>query len=339
MNTLTGAAANAEVTSEVWRLVARLAALSQPEPVSLDEWTRRVLARHGPDRPRSTRCRYRQALRELAVYLGPAATTSDLTPERLASFARELRRSGRRAETVNGLLRAVRAACALAVEWGCLSRSPFREFRDWAEPDPPRPKHLTRAEIARILADLAGDASWDGRRLHALVAVWAYTGLRRNEALRLRVEDLDLVRRVAWVRSTHGRRLKTRASAAAVPLPSRLVSILRRWVRQCGSEWLFPGARRRGPWVGGRAGTRAGDRLRAAAARLGIVGATPHALRHSLATHLAGWWGLNPRQIQMVLRHASERTQAHYVHPEISDLVAIVRGFDFGRSAPKRRRV
>jgi integrase len=58
-----------------------------------------------------------------------------------------------------------------------------------------------------------------------LASVWAYAGLRRTEALRLRVEDVDLDRRLLWVRG-NGRRLKTRASAAPVPICSALAGTL-----------------------------------------------------------------------------------------------------------------
>ena len=75
--------------------------------------------------------------------------------------------------------------------------------------------------------------------------------------------------------------------------------------------------------------------LRAAGQACGVGGLTPHSLRHSLATHLAGWWGLSDRQVMMVLRHAPQ-TKAfrpvateRYLHPDLVNLVGMVKGFDF----------
>jgi integrase len=69
--------------------------------------------------------------------------------------------------------------------------------------------------------------------------------------------------------------------------------------------------------------------LRQAAAEAGVPGMTPRSLRHSLATHLAGWWGLSSRQVRLVLRHTTEFTQAYYVHPDLANLRESMAGFDY----------
>jgi integrase len=180
--------------------------------------------------------------------------------------------------------------------------------------------------VSRLLAHLEGRRAlgWPERRLHALAALVAYTGLRLSEALCARVEDLDLGRRVIWV--SPRRRLKTEASAAAVPIAGELAPILEAWLPHAGSAWLVPGVRREGPWRGGAPGYRPLDRLQQAAARIGLEGVTFHGLRHTLATLLVQRWGRSAEQVSWVLRHASPRTTVeHYIHAdELATLAAVI---------------
>ena len=135
-----------------------------------------------------------------------------------------------------------------------------------------RTRHHARTEVARLLELLAAErADWIGGRLHALAATVALTGLRRDEALRLRVEDVHLAEGYLAVRG-HGRRLKTRASAQPVPLPDQLVAVLADWLPRTGSEWVFPGVRRQGPWTGGAIGSRGSTPSRPLAGAWGSSG-------------------------------------------------------------------
>ncbi len=312
---------------------ARLAALLEElrrqlrrvDPVSLHTWAEAIADQYR-QRARTTRLRVAQALREVRDLLPSEATTADLTPAVLDRFVAADR--GRAWATLDGLLRALRAACSAAVRAGWIEASPFATWDRWPQREQPRRRHLPESEVARLLDSLRARAStWSGARLFTLAAVWAYCGLRRDEALRLQVHDVDLERGVIHVRP-HGRRLKTHASAAPVPIPSALASILVEWLPRTKCVWVFPGLRRTGPWTGGTSGKRAGDQLRKAAESIGLVGVTPHTLRHSLATSLAHR-GFSPRQTQLVLRHSNQLTQAYYVHPDEPALCGLMRGFDW----------
>src|SRR5262249_13665408 len=137
---------------------------------------------------------------------------------------------------------------------------------------------LSKDEIRSIFEVLAADVEehsgwneWRARRIQALIYVIAYLGLRRTEALRLRVADVDLPGRVINVQPYSGHRLKTETSAAAVPIPEAAVEVLANWLDRRmdapkgfpmppeGSVWLFPGSRRKTPWIGGVPGTKALD--------------------------------------------------------------------------------
>ncbi len=302
--------------------------------IPVDRFAGEIEAIYG-SRARTTRCRMRQALRELVELAGPRATTGEITAGLVARFAAN--HPERKAATTNGLLAAVRAAANLAEARGWIAPGQLAGVR-WsvAETDPPRRRHHSAEEIGRVLAWLKERSrSWTGQRLYALTAVWAFTGLRRMEALRLRVEDVDLERGFLFVRP-NGRSLKTLRSASPVPIPAALEGILRDWIgRLGGSEWLFPGEKKRGPWVGGGTGKRAGDRLRQAGEAVGVTGMTPHSLRHSLATILAARDGRSERQIQLLLRHSNSRTQARYIHPDLQILRGLLRAFRFEGAPPE----
>ena len=315
---------------DLGQLIAALTALQDPTPVPLTDWAAAVLevyaSRPGP----STRYKMRQVLGELLALAAPDATTAALGPDLVARIAA---RPGA-ASTTAGLLASLRAACRLGAERGWLTHATVRACR-WTVPaDPPKARWHSRADVARVLGWL-GDRSdtWPGGRLYAFGCLCAYAGLRRSEALHLRVADCDLVAGILSVRP-HERPLKTLGSCAAVPLPGALAAVLTAWLPRCGCPWVVPCLRRSGPWTGGCCGKRAGDQLRMAGEACGVSGFTPHSLRHSLATHLAGHWGLSRGQIRLVLRHSSEAMQTVYVHRDLADLTAAVAGFRYDDPPP-----
>lgn len=284
-------------------------------------------------RPRGTRLKVAQALDVLAS-TGSVRTTADLTTAAAADFVAAYA-PGRRANTVIGLLSYLKALCNLAVEEGWLERAPAWR-RVWPRPSPPcRARDLGRAAVGRLLAHLAArPATWEARRLHALVSLVAYTGVRRCEALLAGADQLDLGRSLFLVRPAPGGTLKTAASAAAVPLPDAAADVLRDWLPCCRGPWLFPGVRHRGPWAGGAAGSRAIDHLKRSALEVGIPWISWHALRHTFATACLGAWGVPLWAVQRVLRHTSSRTTEGYLHLDGVDLlVPIVRGLSYRPSA------
>lgn len=281
-----------------------------------------------PLRSRRTQGSIRRTLRRLAD-LGGVRSTADLTPLAIASLIQGLAAAGLGRITIHGVLGYARVICQYAVDAGYLARSPFSARRKWIRrglPDPDRVRHVPLAEVRRLLQALGEHAeSWEGHRLWAVTAVVAYCGLRRDEALRLQVVDVDLVERVIRLREHDPLfgPLKTEGSAVPVGVPPELVEVLAGWLPRVGSPWLFPGKRGRGPWVGGAAGSRALDHLQRFARSIGVEGVTFQALRHSWATHAEGVWGLTEPMIQRMLRHATTRTQAHYRHADMANLRAI----------------
>lgn len=295
------------------------------QPIPFDEFRAAVLRVYSTGRhARSTRQHVRQVLGEL-VRLGPVST-ADLTTD---LFARWIAAKGPNPNpnSVNSLLTAASAACSIAVEEGWLGRAPaWRRLR-------PRPGPTVRnapppfGDLVRLLEDLAGrrDESWEAHRLAALVWTIALTGLRRNEALRLRLEDVDLGDAPALrvdPAAQPGGRLKSAASARRVPAPEALAEFLRGWRPLAGPLWLFPGVRRVGAWTGGTARQRPLGALQEAARRAGLGRVTLHGLRHAYGTAALERWGVPLWALQRLLGHASSRTTERYLHLDGSERIA-----------------
>lgn len=316
-----------------------------PMPIPWDRFKREVLALYAPPmRSPATLSGMRQIL-DLVAGLG-VSSTAGLTPELVARFI-AARPVGESPNTTYALVARLRVLCNYAAGRGYLYVSPFALRKRWVRKvRRGARRHHSREEIARVLNLMRGEierkrgwAQWRARRLHALAATVAYTGLRRTEALYLRVEDIDLEARMLLIHP--GRhRLKTEDSAQPVPIPDALLPILSEWLPHlalpdpppastCDPGWVFPNTLRTGPWTGGSPAHQPLSRLKAAGKRAGVEGFTFQSLRHSFATH-AEFWGLSDAMIQRILRHTTTRTQWYYRHPDLDNMRAQVNGIGFG---------
>lgn len=189
-------------------------------------------------------------------------------------------------------------------------------------------RHHPARQIAELLAHLQACArsGWKEHRLHALVSLVAYTGLRRDEALWLRLRDLHLAEGYIEVEPHHRRQLKTLESGQPVPVPPELRPILEAWLPEIPAHrpWVVPGVRGDAPWHGGGPGRRPIDALKAAGRIVGIAEITWQSLRASWATHAESLWGCTEEQIMRVLRHTTPDTsRRHYRQADLDNLRAI----------------
>jgi len=159
------------------------------------------------------------------------------------------------------------------------------------------PKYLTREELARLINACQDD-------YEKLVIGLLITGVRVSELVTIRVSDINIERRSVKV---IGKGNKERV----VFFADWLIPLLKRYLRQNNSEWLFPSEANPDQHVHYVTIERTLQRI---AKRAGInKHVTPHMLRHTFAT-LSLASGLDIREIQELLGHSSLSSTQIYTH-------------------------
>ena len=225
----------------------------------------------------------------------------------LRSFARYLRREG-----------------VLDGDPASLVGTPKREQR--------LPAHLGETEMATLL-EMPDGSTPLGRRDRAILELFYASGLRLSELVGLDIDDVNLSSRIVRVL---GKGRKERL----VPFNRTTEAAIRAWLKDWNGFVAGVGDAGRGVrksrtkkadplflnYQGGRLSTRGVDRLvrkyvAQCSTRFGI---SPHALRHSFATHLLQR-GADLRAIQELLGHARLSTTQRYTHVNSTQLLEAYR--------------
>jgi integrase/recombinase XerC len=185
----------------------------------------------------------------------------------------------------------------------------------------PRALSPGQAEDLAVAADEAAREPWVGKRYTALLLLLYGAGLRIGEALGLARRDLGP--RPGELRGL--RVLGKGGKERLVPVLPIVAAALADYLAAC--PWpLAP----EGPlFVGARGGRLNPSVVQGQVRRLrGLLGlpetATPHALRHSFATHLLAG-GADLRAIQELLGHASLSTTQGYTGVDAERLIRLYR--------------
>lgn len=260
----------------------------------------------------------------LQVHRGESLSLRDLGTVSAAELRAHLaqRRSGERplnARSLSQTLAAIRSfhrfldrRCGVDAPQLALVRGPR------VKPSLPRP--VTEDQAAGLLNEPGTDTDlepWEAARDRAILTLLYGCGLRISESLAVRYGDVPLGENLRVT----GKGAKTRI----VPVLPQVNDAIAAYVKLCPwplqpEQALFR-ARRGGPLTARH--VQAGvQRLRG---RLGLpASATPHALRHSFASHLLGA-GADLRSIQELLGHASLSTTQKYTQV---DAAALMRAYE-----------
>lgn len=262
----------------------------------------------------------RQFLTYLAAHLGHAPCLADLDrlePKTFRAFLAARRRSGALSRSLARTLSALRQFFRwLEAE----QRITNRAVLQIASPKVPHsvPKPLTVEKAAGVVEPGPGaELDWVLARDTAVMLLLYGSGLRIAEALGLKAKDAPAGDRDV-LRIT-GKGGKERL----VPVLAIVRAAVERYMALCpyaldSEAALFRGAK--GRPLSPRIIQLAMERLRA---NLGLPAtATPHALRHSFATHLLSA-GADLRQIQELLGHASLSTTQAYTEVDRDRLLAV----------------
>jgi len=191
---------------------------------------------------------------------------------------------------------------------------------------PKRPKVLPRflsADDAQRLVEVPDERSCAGARDRAMLELLYGAGLRVSELCSLDLSDLTLSESTVRVRAGKGRKDRI------VPVGSYASRALERYL-EVRPELRHPRTGLQDPSAlflnqrGGRIGTRSVARMvdRGCLEAGTRARVSPHALRHSCATHMLDG-GADLRTIQEILGHASLQTTQRYTHVSIDHLLRV----------------
>ena len=286
-----------------------------------------------------------QFLEFAAQYQGnPDLEPRNLELGTIRAFMAELYRQGHARTSVARKLSALRAfgrylrrEGLIDIDPASLAASPKRERKV--------PAHLSIDEMERLL-EVPDVSDPLGCRDRAILELFYASGLRLSELVGLDLDDVNLRARMVRVM---GKGAKERL----VPFNSATEASLRAWLgkravlRGNTEPTRGPGPGTRGPkprvqsrepmflnFRGARLTGRSVQRLVAryvslCSTRFGI---SPHALRHSFATHLLER-GADLRAIQELLGHVQLSTTQRYTHVNATQLLAVYR-----KAHPRARR-
>ncbi|MEM7223572.1 MAG: tyrosine recombinase XerC [Pseudomonadota bacterium] len=262
-------------------------------------------------------------LRFLSEHLGQAPSLSSLEQLKAADFRAWLAERSRRGLQPSSTARALSVVRNL-FRW--LKAQGLAENPTLATIGTPRQKRaVPRAlspEEARECVDLVPELNqraWGGKRDLAVLLLLYGVGLRIGEALSLRRKDAPKPGQAAMTITGKGNKQRM------VPLLPIVSDAAQDYLAACPYALSPDGplfvAERGGP-LGARHMQRRMAELRVL---LGLPdGATPHALRHSFATHLLADGG-DLRAIQELLGHASLSTTQRYTDVDMAALMKVYR--------------
>ncbi|HWR98758.1 MAG TPA: tyrosine-type recombinase/integrase [Candidatus Methanoperedens sp.] len=253
----------------------------------------------------------------------PGAPRPALDPARISlrtvrGFLAALGARGLRGSSLGRKLAALRSFFRFLTREGLLAGNPARPI-----PSPRKsqalPSALTVDEAARLL-ETPGGPRRSTLRDRALLELLYSSGLRVSELTGLDLEDLDLDGAAVRVR---GKGRKERI----VPVGGKAVAAVREYLARERRGGGGPGALFLNLRDGGRLTSRSVHRL--LGARVRQQGwprrVSPHALRHSFATHLLVG-GADLRSIQEMLGHASLSTTQRYTRLDFEQLTRVYEG-------------
>src|SRR3954462_15059303 len=268
----------------------------------------------------------------------PDLTALDFNHLHIRAFLSDLHKRGNSRSSAARKLAAIRSfgkymrrEGAIEGDPAALVGTPKREQR--------LPAHLGESEMSRLL-EMPDVSSPLGRRDRAILQLFYASGLRLSELVGIGLEDVNLSGRVVRVLGKGGKE-------RIVPFNRSTEGAIRAWLKE--RELLLAGSRDPGSGIrqiarlkptksrrvteplflnyqGGRLSTRSVDRLvrRYVAACSTRFGISPHALRHSFATHLLER-GADLRVIQELLGHARLSTTQRYTHVNAAQLIEAYR--------------
>ncbi len=265
---------------------------------------------------------YRSDLRQLDGFLRrkerepPHLRVEEITSDDIRAYLHSLDHQGEKASSLARKLACLRSFFRFLVCEGRLRKNPAENLRSPKLPKP-LPRVLTKDDAAALMEFPSGQSPLTLRD-RALLETMYSTGARVSEVVGINLDDLNETDGSVCLR---GKGRKERM----VPMGDLAVQAIRAYRKSLKppsrsgqlSAPMFLNHR------GGRITTRSVARMVARYSSRLVGGAvSPHALRHSYATHLLDE-GADLRSIQEMLGHASLSTTQKYTHLAMDQLLAV----------------
>ena len=171
-----------------------------------------------------------------------------------------------------------------------IGENPFKQVKPLKE-EKEKVKFVPWGNIKKLIATAQGHS----RNIHLVFILGAYAGLRKNEILLQKWNHIDWDKKILHVYGT-----KTQSSSAPFPLHADLYEALLPY-RGKGKEFIVKPENK---LSSAKYRWEFSSQWRTVIKKAGIGHASPHMLRHSLATHLLDL-GYSLADIAVILRHRS----------------------------------
>lgn len=224
-----------------------------------------------------------------------------IQPKDIDQYLASRKSEGAKARSINLELLLLSVILKRAKKENHLARLPFEKIADFKlkETDSIKRRALNQAELSRLLA--AAD-----EHIRIYIAMLAYTGVRRSEAMFLSWNDIDLDQDQINIgpKPEYGFNTKS-GKNRVIPLHPDLKAMLEAIPNKTG--WLFNNAN-------GKRITEFRRSFKRACKMAGLEGISPHCLRHSFASLMIAN-GADPKTLSEILGHATPViTMTVYAH-------------------------
>ena len=269
-------------------------------PLSFKKAAAQYLERLEVEGGKNLHIKQRQLALKLVPFFGESALES-ISSFQIEQFKSQCLKDGLSPSTVNRYLAVLSHVFAQSLEWGWLDKLPAR-VRKFKE-NPGRIHYLTQSEVERLLNAARAD---EHPLVHLFVVIGLETGMRRMEILSIRLENIDLARRLIFIP-------QAKAGAREQPMSAHLAEFLADYLHRCvhpGQEWLFPSPTSN---AGHMVAIEKSFRRVVKAAGLDPAKVLRHTLRHTAITHLVQA-GVDLPTVKRISGHKTLLMVERYAH-------------------------
>lgn len=287
------------------RLASRITAVTEGRffdikkttPVLFKDFVNRYIAEHSKINKKSWEHDLFR-LRDLMVSFGGRylheITVADIAKFKAQQMQTKALRLGRPicTATINRKLALLKAILNKAVDWEVLEDNPCRKIKLFRENNT-RDRFLSREEFNRLLTECKGE-------LLQLVTIAVHTGLRKGEIMGLKWNDIDVTRKLIYVRRSGKFAYSTKSSKnRVVPMNDVVCNTFLSILKHPDSDYIFDNTHR--------------NAFKTALKRSKIEDFRFHDLRHTFASYLA-MASVPINTIKDLLGHSTINITMRYSH-------------------------